>query len=98
MLHTLLGEKAFRAGSDCYFERHDGEAVTIDDFVSAMESASSKDLSQFKNWYTQAGTPTLEVKDDYNEVDQVYKITIETYRHFFVKKHRKCTLSGRLVL
>ncbi|MFT6386785.1 MAG: aminopeptidase N [Cellvibrionaceae bacterium] len=77
MLHTLLGEKAFRAGSDSYFERHDGEAVTIDDFVSAMESASGKDLSQFKNWYTQAGTPTLVVKDEYNETDQVYKLTIK---------------------
>ncbi len=61
MLHTLLGAQRFRAGSDLYFERHDGEAVTTDDFVQAMEDASGVDLSQFRRWYSQAGTPELRV-------------------------------------
>jgi len=59
MLHTLLGPDKFRAGSDLYFERHDGQAVTCDDFVAAMADASGHDLSHFKRWYSQAGTPRL---------------------------------------
>ncbi|WP_219893669.1 aminopeptidase N [Aquisediminimonas profunda] len=57
MLHTLLGQEKFRAGSDLYFERHDGQAVTCEDFVLAMEEASGVDLGQFRLWYSQAGTP-----------------------------------------
>ncbi|MCB1676831.1 MAG: aminopeptidase N, partial [Halioglobus sp.] len=57
MIHTLLGPEAFRRGSDLYFERHDGQAVTCDDFVQAMEDASGVDLQQFRLWYAQAGTP-----------------------------------------
>ncbi|MDB5700457.1 MAG: aminopeptidase [Sphingomonadales bacterium] len=59
MIHTLLGPEKFRAGSDLYFERHDGQAVTCDDFVAAMQDASGVDLSVFKRWYAQAGTPKL---------------------------------------
>jgi aminopeptidase N len=59
MLHTLLGPEAFRAGADLYFERHDGQAVTTEDFVAAMESASGVDLSGFRLWYSQAGTPRV---------------------------------------
>jgi aminopeptidase N len=59
MLHTLLGPERFRAGSDLYFERHDGQAVTCEDFVRAMEEASGEDLSQFRLWYEQAGTPRV---------------------------------------
>lgn len=77
MLHTLLGEKLFRAGSDIYFERHDGQAVTIDDFIAAMAEASGRDLRQFKHWYTQAGTPTLLIEDDYDEKAQTYSLTIK---------------------
>ncbi len=55
MLHTLLGAEVFRKGSDLYFERHDGQAVTCDDFIAAMESVSGVDLTQFKRWYSQAG-------------------------------------------
>lgn len=62
MQHTLLGEEGFRRGMDLYFERHDGEAVTIDDFVSSMEDANSADFSQLKRWYSQAGTPEVRVK------------------------------------
>jgi aminopeptidase N len=59
MLHTLLGEEKFRAGTDLYFDRHDGEAVTCEDFVRAMEEASGEDLSHFRLWYEQAGTPRV---------------------------------------
>jgi aminopeptidase N len=59
MMHTLLGAEKFRAGADLYFERHDGEAVTCEDFVRAMEDASGADLSDFRLWYSQAGTPRL---------------------------------------
>ncbi len=62
MMRTMLGAKAFRAGADLYFERHDGEAATCDDFVAAMESASGVDLAQFKRWYEQAGTPRVEAR------------------------------------
>ena len=59
MLHTLLGPQKFRAGSDLYFARHDGTAATCEDFVLAMEEASGVDLSQFRLWYSQAGTPRV---------------------------------------
>jgi aminopeptidase N len=59
MLHTMLGAVTFRKGSDLYFDRHDGEAATCDDFVAAMADASSDDLSAFKHWYSQAGTPKV---------------------------------------
>src|SRR6185437_6945843 len=55
MLHTLLGAEAFRAGTDLYFSRFDGQAVTTDDFVAVLQEASGIDLTQFKLWYTQAG-------------------------------------------
>jgi len=61
MQRTLLGEEGFRRGMDLYFDRHDGSAVTIDDFVAAMEDANHRDLSAFKYWYSQAGTPVVEV-------------------------------------
>lgn len=59
MLHRILGADGFRKGSDRYFDRHDGQAVTCDDFVNAMEDATGKDLSLFRRWYGQAGTPIL---------------------------------------
>ncbi|HWH16734.1 MAG TPA: aminopeptidase N [Allosphingosinicella sp.] len=59
MLHTLLGPEKFRAGTDLYFERHDGEAATCEDFVRAMEDASGVDLTRFRLWYEQAGTPKV---------------------------------------
>ncbi|HSS63190.1 MAG TPA: aminopeptidase N [Gammaproteobacteria bacterium] len=66
MIHTLLGEEGFRDGMDLYFERHDGQAVTTDHFVSAMEDANGVDLSQFRLWYSQAGTPEISVEADYD--------------------------------
>ena len=66
MLHTLLGEHGFMAGMRLYFERHDGSAATCDDFVNAMADANQRDLTQFKRWYEQAGTPNLEWRADYD--------------------------------
>jgi aminopeptidase N len=63
MIHTLLGPRKFRAGMDLYFERHDGQAVTCEDFVKAMEDASGADLNRFRLWYAQAGTPELAVEE-----------------------------------
>jgi aminopeptidase N len=59
MMHTLLGPEKFRAGADLYFARHDGQAVTCEDFVCAMEEASGVDLESFRTWYSQAGTPRV---------------------------------------
>ena len=70
MIHTLIGARAFRRGMDLYFERHDGQAVTCDDFVDAMAEGSGVDLAQFKRWYDQAGTPRLEAKGDYDAGDE----------------------------
>ena len=67
MLANLLGKEKFRKGTDLYFERHDGQAVTTEDFVAALADASGRDFTQFKRWYSQAGTPRLEVTDEYNE-------------------------------
>ncbi|MDF0751117.1 aminopeptidase N [Marinobacter sp. 71-i] len=77
MIRTLLGADMFRKGSDLYFERHDGQAVTTDDFVRAMEDATGRDLSQFRLWYEQAGTPELTVRDQYDEAAGIYRLTID---------------------
>ena len=61
MLHTLLGPAGFRKGTDLYFDRHDGQAVTCEDWVAAMEAATGRDLTQFRRWYEQAGTPKVTV-------------------------------------
>lgn len=76
MLHTLLGEENFQKGMQLYFERHDGSAATCDDFVQAMEDASNIDLSHFRRWYSQAGTPIVTVQDDYNPNTEQYTLTI----------------------
>ncbi|MFK7702423.1 aminopeptidase N [Pseudomonas caspiana] len=75
MLHTLLGAQGFRKGSDLYFERHDGQAVTCDDFIKAMEDANGVDLTQFKRWYSQAGTPRLAVSESYDSAAKTYSLT-----------------------
>ena len=67
MMHTLIGAAAFHRGMDIYFQRHDGQAVTTDDFVKAMEDASQQDLEQFRLWYSQAGTPELTVSTEFDE-------------------------------
>ncbi len=76
MLHSLLGPELFRQGSDLYFERHDGQAVTTDDFVAAMEAVSGRDLSQFRRWYSQAGTPRLRVTDRFDAASGEYFLSV----------------------
>jgi len=76
MLQTLLGREGFRAGMDLYFARHDGEAVRVDEFVQAMADAGGRDLSQFMRWYDQAGTPILQVTDDYDQGAGSYTLTV----------------------
>ncbi|MEQ9021323.1 MAG: aminopeptidase N [Pseudomonadales bacterium] len=72
MQANLLGPDLFRKGTDLYFERHDGQAVTIEDFVACMEEVSGKDLTQFKRWYKQAGTPVLDVHSSYDPDSKEY--------------------------
>ena len=76
MIHTLLGEAGFQKGMKLYFERHDGQAVTCDDFVAAMSDANHADLSQFKLWYSQAGTPVLTLEGDYDSDSRIFSLTV----------------------
>lgn len=70
MIRTLITPENFHKGMDLYFERHDGQAVTTEEFVKAMEDASGKDLTQFRRWYSQAGTPELSISSDYDVEQQ----------------------------
>ena len=76
MIHNIVGKEGFRKGTDLFFERHDGNAVTCDDFVRAMEDANGIELQQFRLWYSQAGTPVLDVTDEYQADRQQYRLTI----------------------
>ena len=76
MLHTLLGKDNFRLGMDLYFKRFDGMAVTCDDFINAMSDASNKDLTQFKRWYSQSGTPSIRVNENFDTENGVYSLTL----------------------
>jgi aminopeptidase N len=77
MIHTIIGEKNFRKGMDKYFELFDGQAVRTEDFVAAMEQASGADLTQFKHWYDQAGTPLVRAQTRYDERARVFELTLE---------------------
>ncbi|MEO1089400.1 MAG: aminopeptidase N [Pseudomonadota bacterium] len=77
MIHTLIGESAFRRGMDLYFQRHDGKAVTCEDFVAAMSNASGRDFGDFFRWYRQAGTPRLAVRGHYDQEARTYTLDIE---------------------
>ena len=79
MLHTLLGAEGFRKGTDLYFERHDGQAVTCDDFIKALEDANGADFSQFKRWYSQAGTPRLDVASHYDAAQREYRLSFRQH-------------------
>ena len=79
MLRNLLGAEGFRKGTDLYFQRHDGQAVTCDDFVKAMEDANAVELRQFKNWYSQAGTPEMNVRGEYDSSKKTYTLHIDQY-------------------
>jgi aminopeptidase N len=77
MIHKLLGSEGFRKGSDLYFERHDGQAVTINEFVAAMEDANKTSLTQFKRWYKSAGTPVVDVDSVYDAIAKTYSLNFK---------------------
>ena len=77
MQANLLGPKLYRKATDLYFERHDGQAVTTEEFVACMEDASGRDLTQFKRWYDYAGTPRLEIAGSYAAGQQTYTLTVK---------------------
>lgn len=77
MLHTLIGPESFRKGMDLYFQRHDRDAVTCDDFVAAMADASGRDLEQYKLWYSQAGTPEIEISESWSDQSGEYAINLK---------------------
>jgi aminopeptidase N len=79
MMHTLIGAEAFHKGMNLYFERHDGQAVTTDDFVRAMADASRFDLCQFKRWYTQAGTPELDITTQYDATQGILELSVRQH-------------------
>ena len=79
MYHTLLGESGFQKGMNLYFERHDGQAVTCDDFLAAMADANGVDLDRFGRWYSQSGTPQVHVSDHYDASTQKYTLTLKQH-------------------
>ncbi|MET4734703.1 aminopeptidase N [Thalassospira sp. MBR-102] len=76
MMHTLLGAEGYRKGIDLYFDRHDGQAVTCDDFARAMEDANDVDLGQLKIWYSQAGTPSLSWQGEHDAESKQFRLTV----------------------
>ncbi|MGB3026229.1 aminopeptidase N [Paradevosia shaoguanensis] len=76
MLATMLGREGFRKGMDLYFERHDGQAATIEDFVAAFADSAGVNLDQFIHWYLQAGTPQVAISDEYDAASQTYKLKL----------------------
>lgn len=77
MMSTLLGKEKFRKGTDEYFSRHDGQAVTVEDWVAALTAGSGVDLSAFLTWYNQPGTPKLEAKGQYDAAAQTYRLSLK---------------------
>ncbi|RDV02120.1 aminopeptidase N [Undibacter mobilis] len=77
MIGTLIGHDQFRAGMDLYFERHDGEAATVEQFVQCFAEVSGRDMTQFMRWYAQAGTPEVTVKTRYDEEKRTYTISLK---------------------
>ena len=77
MYHTLLGEETFRRGTDLYFSRHDGEAATCDQFAACMAEVSGRDLTQFKRWYSQAGTPVVQAAGAWDAAAGTYTVTLK---------------------
>jgi len=76
MMHTLLGEEGFQLGMKLYFQRHDGQAVTCEDFVKSMEDANDVDFGLFRNWYHQAGTPEIEIESQWDPDNKSYSLVI----------------------
>lgn len=76
MVHSLLGKELFRRGTDLYFNRHDGQAATIEEFIACMAEVSGRDFSQFMHWYNQAGTPEVEFSGRYSQQEQRFYLTV----------------------
>ncbi|KAF5797845.1 putative cytosol alanyl aminopeptidase [Helianthus annuus] len=74
MYKTLLGSQGFRKGTDLYFERHDGQAVTCEDFFVAMQDANHADFANFLLWYSRAGTPIVKVTSSYNVEVRIFSL------------------------
>ena len=90
MLHTLLGKTGFRKGMDLYFERHDGQAVTCDDFVAAMQDANNYDLRYFAHWYSQSGTPQISVNQTYDAEQNTLTVLVsQETKPTFDQKHKR---------
>jgi len=87
MYQTLLGRDGFRKGMDLYFARHDGQAVTCDDFRAAMADANGRDLSQFERWYSQAGTPQVQVQTRYDASSHTYEMTLTQSSRYELPLH-----------
>lgn len=84
MMYTLLGEAGFQKGLRLYFKRHDGQAVTIDDFVGAMRDANDFDFTQFMHWYSKSGTPEVNISTDYNKTQHTYTVSVnQQFEYFF---------------
>ncbi len=77
MLKTLVGEEGYRKATDLYFERHDGEAATVEDWVKCFEDSNGRDLKQFRLWYVQSGTPVIEARGDYDATRKTYTLDLK---------------------
>jgi aminopeptidase N len=77
MLKTLVGDEGYRKATDLYFKRHDGQAATVEDWVKCFEDACARDLTQFRLWYRQSGTPTIEAKGEYDPAKKTYALTLK---------------------
>ena len=80
MLHTIVGPEQYRKATDLYFERHDGEATTVEAFAKSFEDATGADLTQFRLWWSQAGTPVVSVETAYDPAAQTYDITMQDHQ------------------
>src|SRR6201986_2886969 len=76
MLHTLVGAEGYRKATDLYFQRHDGQAATVEDWVKCFEDSSGRDLSQFRRWYRQAGTPAVTAEGHYDPQSRTYALAL----------------------
>ena len=92
MIHTLLGETGFRKGMDLYFKRHDGQAVTTDDFVQAMQDASGVDLTMFLRWYDRPGTPVVEVSAKHDAAQRRYVLRVKQTSELASAQHSRLPL------
>jgi len=97
MYQTLLGRDGFRRGMDLYFQRHDGQAVTCDDFRHAMADANDRDLAQFERWYSQAGTPRITVRTHYDAAAKRYTLTL-TQGYSEASEAARATQKGPLLI